>query len=106
MKKTLFGQEFILEDISELGVQDLAFLPEEADRYIEHLKNEKILILGGDILFVDNGKAKFSYDNWYSESTDYLETYQVAKKYFELCKKRYANRKYLIVVVAKGQHNN
>lgn len=99
MNIKLFGQDVCVEDISYLGVQDIAFSPSQADNVLDILRDNKVLILGGDILVESEGRMKFSYENWYSESEDYLETYNTAKKYLTDCKKRHVGQKYLVIIV-------
>lgn len=101
MKKVLYGKEFIVEDISELGVKDLAFTAQEADKLIEHLKEKQVLIFGGDLILIEQGKMKYSYENWYSNSPNYLDTYNIARKFLDMYKNVYANQNYLIIVVFK-----
>lgn len=102
MKKILYEKEFIIEDISQLGVKDLAFKPQEADRLIEHLKEKKVLILGGDIILIKQGAMEFAYENWYSNSSNYLDTYIAAKEFLDECKNIYINQNYLVIVVFKN----
>lgn len=99
MKKIILDKEFTIEDISSLGVKDLAFTPEEADKFLDYLKDKNILILGGDIIIINHDKLEFAHDNWYSESSDALETYNTAKIFLNECKKSYRNQNYLVAIV-------
>ena len=98
-KVKIAGKIFEAEDVSALAVQDMVFAPAEAERLLRHLKDNRIVILGGDILVESQGELRFSGDNWYSDGKDFSEAYDAAVAYLKKCKTWYKNDKYFVCIV-------
>lgn len=52
-------------DLKELGVDGAALSKEYALKAIGILRGAKIMILGGDVLRVVNGRIQHTYDSWH-----------------------------------------
>jgi hypothetical protein len=54
------------ESLSEIGVEELAWRPEDAAQMLELLRPTEIAVLGGDVYVKRAGQFEPSYENWYA----------------------------------------
>ena len=85
MKKELFGQEFELIDLSDVGNDDIVF--NDLISTIEYLYlaiENKQLILGGEILMYDKKSRTYQFScGWTYSGTDNKESLRVALDYLK-----------------------
>jgi hypothetical protein len=55
------------ESLTALGVDELAWRPEDAARVLEVLRPTEIAVLGGDVYVKHSGRFESSHENWYAE---------------------------------------
>jgi len=55
------------QSLSEIGVEELAWRPNDAAQVMELLRQTEIAVLGGDVYVKPNGRFEASYENWYAE---------------------------------------
>ena len=69
--------------LSSIGLSEVAWKYEDAIILIEYCKNNKIFILGGDVLVKDGGEYRHNYDNWYldKDQGNYQDSINKAKEY-------------------------
>lgn len=73
--------EYEVIDLKKYGINNFAFDLPSAISYMCEAVNNNFLILGGDIIIIDNELYIESDDNWYSEKTEPKETMQEALNY-------------------------
>ena len=78
----LINYAYYLTDYGWNGSIEIAWSSEDVYDAIKILKKKKILILGGDVCLIDNGKIKYTYDNWYTDDVN-EEIDKVYKKTIE-----------------------
>ena len=76
-----WGLEYEVVDLSASGINNFAFDLPSAISYMCEATSNGLLILGGDIIVIDNDRYIESDDNWYSSKTDPTETMQDALNY-------------------------
>lgn len=59
--KELLGKEINLQP---MGLNEVAWLYDDALKFISHCENNSIFILGGDVLSKDDKEYRHNYDNW------------------------------------------
>ena len=64
----VFKKTYDVQDLSKIGINNYAFDLVSAIEFMYECVENKIRILGGDIINIKNGKASLSYDNWYSQN--------------------------------------
>lgn len=52
---------------THIGVDEFALLKSDALKALQMLQEHRIPVLGGDVYCNDNGKIKYTYDNWYCD---------------------------------------
>ena len=60
----LIGKEI---DLKGIGINNIAWLKNDALLLLDYFEKESILVLGGDVLVKENEIYKHTYDNWYYE---------------------------------------
>jgi hypothetical protein len=55
------------ESLSVIGIEELAWRPEDANHVLELLRPTEIAVLGGDVYLKRPGRFEPSYENWYAE---------------------------------------
>jgi len=76
----LKGKEISL---SSMGLSEVAWKYEDAITLIEHCENNKIFILGGDVLAKYGDKYQHNYDNWHldKDQGNYKDSIIKTKEY-------------------------
>ncbi len=95
-------------NISEInpGSDEIGLKVNDALKGIELLKNERVPILGGDILSDETGELAYTYENWYCDQNpdenqfDYVDrSYEYAMNYLSNIAKKNKNDLYVVIVV-------
>ena len=93
------GRGYSLSSLESAGV---AFDYPTAMEVIEWYKNNKVIILGGDVLSRNHDELEFTYDSWYYNPTqnaeDCLLSYNKAKQYIEHYHKNNGSNFYYLIV--------
>ncbi len=55
------------QSLSELGLEELAWHPEDAFQLLRLIHQEEIAVLGGDVYLKRAGRLEPSHENWYAE---------------------------------------
>ncbi len=55
------------ESLSVIGVEEMAWHPEDAVRVLELLRPTEIAVLGGDVYVKRAGRFEPGYENWYAK---------------------------------------
>lgn len=78
--KRLKGKEISL---SSIGLSEVAWKYEDALALIEYCENNKIFILGGDVLTKEGSEYRHNYDNWYldKDQGNYKDSINKTKEY-------------------------
>lgn len=97
------------KSLSEInpGSNEFALNIDDSLEAISLLKEAHVAILGGDILYAENGeKLTYIYENWYcekSESENQIEyinrSHDTAINYIEKLKERRRNNIYVVIVI-------
>ncbi len=76
----LKGKEISL---SSIGLSEIAWRYKDALTLIEHCENNKIFILGGDVLVKIGSEYQHNYDNWYlnKDQGNYKDSIKKTKEY-------------------------
>lgn len=92
----LKGKEISLKSI---GLNEVAWNYDDALTLIEHYENNKIFILGGDVLEKTDNEYRHNYDNWYFEKEygSYKKSINKAKAYIS----NYPKGEYAFVFVTE-----
>ncbi|MBL1321703.1 MAG: hypothetical protein COA63_011675 [Methylophaga sp.] len=69
--------------LSSIGLSEVAWKYEDAIKLIVYFENNKIFILGGDVLVKDGDKYRHNNDNWYldKEQGSYEDSIKKATNY-------------------------
>jgi hypothetical protein len=77
-------------DITNIGSNELAWSREDALHVLELFAEHLTVVLGGDVLELQAGKYKYTYDNWHfdpssvnSPATNSKNSIQLAKTYIQ-----------------------
>lgn len=70
-------------NLSSIGLSEVAWKYEDALTLIVHCENNKIFILGGDVLAKDGSKYRHNYDSWYlnTDQGNYKDSIKKTKEY-------------------------
>lgn len=79
MKKSIWDKQI---DLHEKGIIGHVWPITDRDEVIEALYNENMVILGGDILKLKDGKYFYESSNWYYNGDSCEESVKKAKEYF------------------------
>ena len=72
MKKILTKE--LLKDayhLESIGINEYAWKIDEVMQVIDYLKNNRFLILGGDVYGINNNTIQITGDSWYINKNDY-----------------------------------
>lgn len=83
MKKKLYEREFDILDLTDKGIENLIFDLITGIEFMLETIQHGDLILGGDIIYNQNGEYDLSCDNWYSQSKTPEITFHDAMKYLK-----------------------
>src|SRR5688572_444350 len=96
------------ESLSALGVEELAWCPEDAFRVLELLQSTEIAVLGGDVYVKRSGKLEPSYENWYAEhapdevpSEFAIRSQSIAREYLENMMKSEAAGRWVTLILSE-----
>ena len=79
-------------DLSELGVNEVAWLFDDALEVISVLRKANVVILGGDVLNYTKGKrVSYALSAWHYDKADSLESVNDALTYIENWKRKYGD---------------
>ena len=53
--------------LEALGINNLAWPLDATWCIVDHLEGRSIAVLGGDVLRVDQGRPRYTYDSWHSD---------------------------------------
>lgn len=84
--------------IDSIGINDIIWNFSDIMLVIDQLRDEKRIILGGDI-YSSNPEIEMTYDSWATNTKDYKAAAKKTKKYIERYIKRNGNNYYFSLVV-------
>jgi hypothetical protein len=84
IKKIFFSKEYEVIDLHDSGICNYAFDIISAIEYMYEATSCGKLILGGDIVILNDGVYTESYDSWYSDKRTPDETLSDALKYLRI----------------------
>ena len=107
MKYKVWDISYDVIDLTEDGIGNYAFDFPSATAFICEAMSHGMLILGGDIITHDGNHFNESYDNWYSNSHDPVETAQVAIDYLTnyYLRNAYSRKKFWVTITTNGNYH-
>ena len=89
--------------LKDFGINNIAFDLPSVVSYMYEAVSHGLLVLGGDIIVVEKDRYVESYDNWFSEKKEPLETMQDALDYLtRYWKTRKGSGEWYVSVVLGG----
>jgi hypothetical protein len=67
--------------LNSLGVKGFAWDKETIISFLKDKRLDNVIILGGDVLICENGKLRYTYDNWY------IGDKNIQESHLEYCKR-------------------
>lgn len=75
-----------------------AFKVNDSLKLLEMMKNKDILVYGGDVLKYEKSSYKHTYDNWFYDEDDSLESINISIEKIKLFAKAFKNEIFITLV--------
>ena len=96
------------ESLSVIGVEELAWRPEDAAQVLELLRSTETAVLGGDVYVKRSGRFEPKYENWYAEcdpqelpSAFATRSQSIAREYLANLMKSRAGEQWVTLVLSE-----